>query len=235
MTTNTILLSQRKAAIVAGLTLIFSIAIVVISNYSVNFRFIVQDVAETARNIIAHETLFRFNIFCNLIYLVTLILMSASLYEILKPINRNLAIAAGVFRVVYASMWGIIALNTFGAIHILGNASYLPVFNTDQLHTLMMLNLNSSWDAYYVALPFWGLASLVCSYLLLRSKYIPKTLATFGLISSAWCVFCAFTYLIFPSYGKVVHLGWFDVPMTFFEIILGFWLLFKRNNIEIVE
>ena len=183
MTTNTILLSQRKAFKVAGFTLIFAIAIVVISNYSVNFRFIVQDVAETARNIIAHETLFRFNIFCNMIYLVTLILMSASLYVILKPINRNLAIVAGVFRVVYASMWGIIALNTFGAIHLLGNASYLPVFNTDQLHTLMMLNLSSSWDAYYVALPFWGLASLVCSYLLLRSKYIPKTLATFGLIS----------------------------------------------------
>ena len=86
--------TQSKAAKVAGFTLIFAIAIVVISNYSVGFRYIVEDPAETARNMLEHETLFRFNIFCNLIYLVTLILMSTSLYVILKRVNKNFALAA---------------------------------------------------------------------------------------------------------------------------------------------
>lgn len=226
---------HQKAARIAGFTLIFSIAVVVISNYSVNFRYIVKDVAETAQNLISHETSFRFNIFCNLIYLATLTLISTSLYFILKPVSRNLALAAGFFRLIYAIMWGIIALNTFNAIHVLGNSSYLSAFNHDQLHTLMMLNLNSSWNAYYVVLPFWGLASLVCSYLLIKSNYIPKSLAVFGLLSSAWCVFCAFTYLIFPGYGKIVHIGLFDVPMTVFEIALGFWLLFKRIDFKEIE
>lgn len=176
---------------------------------------------------LAHETLFRFNIICNLIYLATLILMSTSLYVILKPVNKNFALTAALTRFVYASMWAIMAINTFGALRLLGDAGFLKVFETDQLQALSRLLLNNSWDAYYVGLPFWGLAATVCSYLLLKSKYIPKTLAIFGITSSAWCVFCAFAYLIFPGYGEIVHIGLFDVPLTIFELTLGFWLLIK--------
>ncbi|MFH2031054.1 MAG: DUF4386 domain-containing protein [Bacteroidota bacterium] len=159
MTINAIDPSQRKAAKVAGFTFLFAIAIVLISNYSVTFRFIVPDAAETARNIIANQTLFRINIVCNLIYLVTLIVMFTSLYVILKPVNKNLALVAAFFRLLYALMWGFMAINTLAAIRLLGDATYLPVFEADQLQTLSRLHLSSSWDAYYVGLPFWGLAS----------------------------------------------------------------------------
>jgi hypothetical protein len=230
MTINTIDESQRKAAKVAGFTLLFAIAIVIISNYSVTFRFIVADAAETARNVMAHETSFRVNIVCNLIYLATLIVMSTSLHIILKPVNNNLAMATVFIRLIYASMWGIMALNTFYAIRLLGDAAYLPAFDADQLQALSRLHLSSSWDAYYVGLPFWGLASTICSYLLFKSRYIPIALAAFGIISSAWCVFCAFTYLIFPDFGEIVHIALFDVPLTIFEITLGFWLLWKGLN-----
>jgi len=219
--------SQRKAAKVAGFTLIFALAIVVISNYSVTFRYIVPDAAETAKNMMEYETAFRFNVFCNLIYFVTLILMSTSLYVILKPVNKNFALAAAFTRFVYASMWAIMAINTYNAIRLLGDSSFLKVFETEQLQAISRLNLSSSWDAYYVGLPFWGLASTIISYLLLKSNYIPKILAIFGIISSAWCVFCAFAFLIFPEYGEAIHLGLFDVPLTIYEIILGFWLLIK--------
>ncbi len=153
--------------------------------------------------------------------------MFTSLYVILKPVNKNLALAAAFFRLIYALIWGIMALNTLSALRLLGDAAYLSVFKADQLQTLSKLYLSNSWDAYYVGLPFWGLASTVCSYLLLRSRYIPKVLAIFGIITSVWCVFCAFTFLIFPGYGKIVHIGLFDMPLVIFEITLGFWLLFR--------
>jgi len=227
MTDNVIDQSQRKATKVAGFTFLFAIAIVVFSNYSVTFRFIVPDAAETARNIIANQTLFRINIVCNLIYLVTVIVMFTSLYVMLKPVNKNFALVAAFLRLVYALMWGFMAINTLTAMRLLGDASYLPEFEAGQLQTLSRLHLSSSWDAYYVGLPFWGLASVVCSYLLLRSRHIPRVLAIYGIISSVWCVFCAFTYIIFPNFGETVHLGLFDMPLVIFEIILGFRLLFK--------
>jgi len=46
-------------------------------------------------------------------------------------------------------------------------------------------------------------------------------------ISSAWCVMCAFTFLIFPDFNKIVNDYWFDSPMAIFELVLSLWLLFK--------
>ncbi len=228
MTTNAISHSQQKAAKVAGFTFLFSIAIVIFSNYSVNFRFIIPDNAvDTAKNIMAHETLFRINIVSNLIYLITLVVMFTSLYVILKPVNKNLALTSIFFRLLYALMWGFMAINTLATIRLLGDASYLTVFEANQLQTLSRLHLSNSWDAYYVGLPFWGLASAVCSFLFFKSKYIPRALAIFGIVSSIWCVFCGFTFLIFPNFGETVNLYLFDMPLVIFEITLGFWLLFN--------
>ena len=219
--------SQQKAAKIAGFTFIFSIAIVIISNYNVTFRYIVPDAAETAKNLIAHDTLFRINVVGDLVYFLTLIVMSTSLYVILKPINKNFALATVFIRLVYAFMWSLMAINILNALYFLGNSSFLKVFETDQLEALSRLRLNSSFYAYYIGLPFWGLSSTICSILLFRSKYIPRVLAIFGIISSVWCVFCAFTFLIFPTYVEIVHAALFDVPMVLFEVILGFWFLVK--------
>jgi 4-amino-4-deoxy-L-arabinose transferase-like glycosyltransferase len=52
-------------------------------------------------------------------------------------------------------------------------------------------------------------------------------LAIFGVIGSAWCVFCAFIYLIFPNFNKIVNDYIFDSPMALFELVVSFWLLFK--------
>jgi hypothetical protein len=226
--TSTLNESQGKAARVTGFTLLFGMAIVVFANYGISFRLIVPgNAVETARNIMAHETLFRANIACNLIYMLNVLVLISSLYVILKPVDQNLVLVATFSRLIYALMWGFSALKMLGVLRLLGNDVYLPVFNTDQLQALARMNLGSSYDAYYVGLPFWGLASAVCSYLWFKSRYIPKGLAAFGIISSVWCVFCAFAFLVFPHYAAVVNASWFDVPMVIFELTLGLWLLIK--------
>ncbi len=228
--------SQRKAARVAGLTYIASMATVVFGNLGVHDRLIVVgNVAETARNIMAHERLFRVGIACDVIYSVGLIVLLTALYVILRPVNRNLALLAALFRLVYAVVWVLMAINLFEVLRLLSGAdylgvtgaNYLRVFETDRLQALARLNLTANFDMYYVGLLFFALASTVCSYLWLRSSYIPKALAAFGLVSSAWCAFCALALFIFPDFSKVVNLWWFDSPLGVFEIVLGFLLLFR--------
>lgn len=229
MAIGTLDASQRTAARIAGFTFLFAMAIVVVANYGINFRLIVpNDAVETARNIMAHETLFRINIACNLIYVVSVLVLLSALYVILKPVGRNLSLVAAFCRLMLALMWGITALNALGALRLLGDAAYLPVFKADQLQTLARLHTASSFDAYYIGLPFWGLASTVCSYLWFKSRYIPRALAGFGVISSIWCVICAFAFIAFPHFDETVNLWWFDVPMVIFEMALGLWLLFRR-------
>jgi hypothetical protein len=63
MATYTIDKSQRKAAKIAGFTYLFTMAAVVFGQFGVHARLIVEnDAAETARNILAHERLFRISI-----------------------------------------------------------------------------------------------------------------------------------------------------------------------------
>jgi hypothetical protein len=228
MTLNTIHDSQRKAAKVAGFALLFAIVIVVVANYGINFRLIVPgDAVDTARNILAHETLIRVNVACNLIYAVTLVVLLSALYVILKPVDRHLALVAAFCRLILALMWVVTALNMLNALRLLGSTAYLPVFATAQLQTLARLHIAASYDAYYIGLPFWGLASTVCSYLWFKSGYIPRALAAFGLTASAWGVFCAFAFIVFPDFTATVGASWYDLPMLVFEMALGFWLLIK--------
>src|SRR2546430_6285751 len=159
----------------------FAMAIVVFANFRIHERLIVAgNAAETARNIVAHERLFRIGIACGLIYCTGLVILLTALYVILKPVNRGLASLAAFWRLVYALMWVLMTLNLFEARRLLSGADYLRVFEADRLQTLARLYLGACFDQYYVGLLFYALASTVCSYLWFKSNYLPSTLRKKG-------------------------------------------------------
>ncbi len=220
--------TQRTAAKIAGLSYLFTMAIVVVANYALLNPLLVRgNAVETAQNIVAHETQFRIAATCFLTYSAGVVVLLVALYLVLKPVNRGLALAGALFRLVFALLWLLTTLNLLAGLRLMQGATYLKVFEQDRLQVLGRLHLAFSFDDYYVGLPFFGLAATVCAYLWLKSGYIPRTLALFGLISSAWCVVCAFVFLIFPGFGKPVDPYWFDSPMVIFELAVSFWLLFR--------
>jgi hypothetical protein len=228
MTTGAIDESQRKAAKIAGFSGLLAMAIVVFGNYLLPNPLVVPgNAVETARNIVAHQTQLRVAVTCFLAYSASVVVLLAALYVILRPVSRTLALIGALFRLVFAMLWLLSTLNLLGALRLLGSAPYLQAFEPDRLQVLARLLVAANFDDYYVGLPFFGLAATLCAYLWLKSNYIPKGLALFGLISSAWCVICAFVFLIFPHFNKIVNDYWFDSPMALFEMGLSFWLLFK--------
>ena len=220
--------SQRTAAKVAGIAGLFTFAIVVFGNFVLlNPLIVPRNAADTARNILVHETQFRAAVTCFISYDIGAIVLATALYVVLAPINRGLALAGALFRVVFATLWLIAPLNSLAALRLLGDVPYLKIFEADRLQALARIQLAGSFDDYYVGLPFFGLAATVCAWLWLKSKYIPRGLSTFGVIGSAWCVFCAFVYLIFPHFNRIVNDWWFDFPMAVFELVVSVWLLVK--------
>lgn len=220
--------SQRTAAKIAGVTGLLAVVIVVFGNYVLLSPLIVAgDAAQTARNIVAHQTQVRLALTCFLLYTANVVVLLAALYVILKPAGRILALLGALFRLVFALLWLLSTLNLLGALRMLGTAAYLQAFQSDHLQALARLHIAANFDDYYVGLPFFGLAATICAYLWLKSEYIPKALAVFGVIASAWCVICAFVFLIFPNFNKIVNDYWFDSPMALFELVASFWLLFK--------
>jgi hypothetical protein len=219
--------SQRKAARVAAIACLISFVTVVAVNFGIFARLIIGgNPAESARNILAHETLFRIGIAGDVVYCVGVVVLLTALYVILKPVSQNLALLAAFGRLVQGFTWLLVTLNLFTALRLLSDADYARAFGPDQLRALARLYLSGS-DAYYVGLLFWALAATVGSYLWFKSNYIPRAMAAFGVISSTWCLTCTLVFYIFPNFTKVVNLWWFDSPMALFEIVLSLWLLFK--------
>ena len=228
MTIGMIAESQRKAAKVAGFAYLLTFAAVVFAQFHIHDRLIVgRSAAETARNILEHETLFRIGIACGLFYSVGTVVLLTALFVVLKPINQGVALLAAFWRLVYALVWVRMTLNLLDALRLLNDADYLQAFGAERLQALASLSLSERFDQYYVGLLFSALASAACSYLWLESHYIPKALAAFGLVSSLFCFACTLAFLIFPRFHHVVNLWLFDTPMGIFDLGTSFWLLLK--------
>lgn len=218
--------SQLVAAKIFGLAYLPAFVLVVVGNFGILQPLIgVGDPARTAQNILAHTTLFRVGIVGFLLYCVGVLVVSAALYVILRPVDKNLALLATFGRLVHGFTWLLVTLNLFTALRLLSRPEYagLP---PDTLPVLARLHL-SGFDQYYVGLLFWSLGATVGAYVWLKSSYVPRALAVFGILASAWCAACTLVLLVFPGFSKVVNLWLFDSPMALFELVLSLLLLFR--------
>jgi hypothetical protein len=111
-------------------------------------------------------------------------------------------------------------------------ADYLRGFEADHLQALARLAISAHNSGYNVGLVLAGLGSSVFCYLWLRSGYIPRMLAGFGVFASVVLAAFTFAYVIFPEYARIVGVAFYGGPIFLFELTMGFWLLFKRLRPE---
>src|SRR5205814_9286263 len=84
--------SQWIAAKIAAVSGLFAVVTVVVGNYALLGPLVVPgNAAETARNIVVHQTQLRVALICFLIYGVNLVILLSALYVIVKPVGRLLA------------------------------------------------------------------------------------------------------------------------------------------------
>jgi hypothetical protein len=98
-------------------------------------------------------------------------------------------------------------LNLFDVLRLLSGADYLRAVETERLQALARLSLRASFDEYYFGLLFYGMGSAVWSYLWFKSNYIPRALATFGVIAFVWAAACSRAFMIFPNYSRSLTCG----------------------------
>jgi hypothetical protein len=228
MTTLPITNSQRMAAKAVGFAYLISLTIVVYVNFWIHDPLIAgDDAAATARNILAHEQLFRVGITGDLIYCICIVVQIAALYVVLRPVSQGLSLLAALWRFAWVLVWLVMTLNLFDTLRLISGESYLNAIETAKLQAMARLKLSTRFDYYYAGLIFGCLASTLCAWLWFKSRYIPRAIAVFGIVSSAFCVACTIIFYIFPDFDKIVNLWWFDTPMGIFDIILSFWLIIR--------
>jgi Domain of unknown function (DUF4386) len=227
MTTQNIDESQRKAARVVGFMYLLMMMTALFAELYVPSRLVVAgNAAETARNIMASERLFRIGIASDLITFAGDVVLVVALYVLLKPINQSLALLAAFWRLAECAIFGVFALNGIVVLLLLSGADYLQTFRADQLQALARLFVSTHGAGYRIGGIFFGLGSTVFSYLLFKSRYIPRALAAWGIFSSLLVLTSLFAILIFPDYLKVLTPGYY-LPIIIFEVTTGLWLLVK--------
>ena len=123
MTIGTIDASQRKAAKVVGFTYLLALPPAIFAEFYVRGQLVVLDnAAQTALNIVAHERLFRLGIASNLAVFAVDVALITSLYVVLKPINRSLALLAAGWGMVETAILVVVTLSDFDVLQILSGA-----------------------------------------------------------------------------------------------------------------
>src|SRR5207245_11632527 len=93
MTIGTIDESQRKAATVVGLSYLFALPPAIFAEFYVRTQLIAFDnAAQTARNIMAHERLFRLGTASNLTVFAVDVVLIIAIYVLLVLVNRTFAL-----------------------------------------------------------------------------------------------------------------------------------------------
>ena len=106
-----------------------------------------------------------------------------------------------------------------------------PVFETAQLQALVGLFLNVQTVGLYIVMIFMGLGGTIFCYLFFKSKYIPRILAAWGILTYSIMLIFSFVNILFPNLPEMISIVLYT-PGGLFELIIGFWLLIKGVNVE---
>jgi hypothetical protein len=221
-------LSMRKATRVAGLAYLLIISTSLLSMIFGPTKLIVKgDEIATFKNIVANETLFRIGTLYDLLMYSSVVILAVALYTILKTVNKYLSILAMLWRLGEAILGCLSVLCSLIVLILINRGDYSAIFGTEKLHILVGLCLAVSSAAMSIVFVFLCFGTLVFLYLFYKSRYIPRVLASLGILSFLLFLISTLINIIMPNNALMV----LALPAILFEIIIGLWLIVKGINV----
>lgn len=229
MTNQGVATSQRKVVKIAGFMFLFAFIIPTLNWTLVLATFNVPgDALTTAKNILANTFLFRLGISVELLMAVGLVVLGLALYVLLKSVNKHLALLALVLKLVEATLMAVTVVLPFIALEFTYTDSASTTLTQEQLQMFLGLLFNAHTAITAVPMVFLGLDMMLFCYLFLKSAYIPKLLAGFGLLSFFLILVQSLLFILAPEYATMpINQILFWAPSGLFEIVIGLWLLIK--------
>ena len=221
--------SPQIYARIAGALLLVSIVAGGIGEAYIPATLIVSgDAAATAHNIQTSDLLFRIGFACYLVEAVCDIALALVFYVLLKPVRRDLALLAVLFRIVSTSTFAFAMLFYFASSIILGDGEYLEAFTADQLNSLAMLSIKIYGYGGGIYMLFHGIASILFGYLIFRSGYLPRIAGALLALGGFGFVSRNFLLVLAPAYASNLFL----LPAVLAGLVLTFWLIVKGVDVR---
>jgi len=160
-----------------------------------------------------------------LIEAVAIVLLTVLLYTTLKKQNKIIARWAFGLWIIEAVFLAVRQINAFSLLNVSQEFAKAGVPDSSYFQTLGSLFYELMHFSYDVQMVFYCIGGFLFYFLFLRSKYIPRLLALWGLIA----VSVGFIGEVFALFGYDVPLYVF-LPILPFELAIGVWLIVKGFN-----
>jgi Domain of unknown function (DUF4386) len=224
--------SPQVYARVAGVIWLIVAIMAPFAEFFVRQRLIVPgNVAATADNIVASQSLFRAGFASDLIVFVIEVALAAVLYALFRPVSRTLALVMSFARLAMVTILGLNLLNMFTALQLLTSAEYAAAFETGQLQALAFVFLNAQSSGYALGMVFFGLHLGVLGYLVYRSGFLPRILGVLMVVSALGYLADSFTGFLVPQYSDTLATV-VVVTALIGELPLTLWLLIKGVDVK---
>lgn len=221
--------SLNKTAKMAGLLFLSTLVVPLLNWLLVLSRLIAPGrVDETARNVLANEFLFRVNVLAYVVTSLIVVALASALYVLLEPMSKSLAVVALCLKLMEGAVWAVLAVGHIGALLVLNGRASSVGFEPGQVEALVGGWLDGHMQATAVAGVLSGLGFVVFLHLLYRSRYVPRALSGFGVLSYALLFAYDSILILSPEHSKITAIqvvGW--GPSVLVEIAMGSWLLVR--------
>lgn len=213
----------KRAARLGGFLYLVIIAAGFFSEGYVRGNLIVAgNAAATAHNILGSQLLYRLGGAAEFVTLSCDIAVALILYMLLRPVNRDLALLAAFFRLVFTAVYATLSLTHFAPLLLLSSAG--AAFTPAQLQAMSVFALKLHNLGYNVSLVFFGFHCLLIGWLIARSGLLPRAIGGLLAIAGACYLVNSFAGVTVPGFASMLF-PWILLPGFVAELCLALWLL----------
>jgi len=226
LTSSVSLADRTRFARIAGAMYLLTVVFAVFGEGYVRSSLLVSEsAATTASNLVESNLLYRIGLATDLLTFTGVAVLVWALYQLLREVNQRLATLALLFRVVELAVhFSAVGLGLV-ALSLLSGGEYTRGFEPQQLHGLVGMALRAQMAGLGIGFIPLGLGSAIFAFLLLRSGYVPRLLAGWGVFASMLLAGYSFGVVLSPNTSDYFYIGM--LPMFIYEVSLGAWLLVK--------
>ena len=146
--------------------------------------------ATTATNIVANRSLYGLGFTIYMIEMAAQITMTALFYDLLKPVNKSLALLSAVFSYIGCGIKIFARLFYFAPLAVLGGGGFFSGFSESQLDSIALFLLRLNDDGAAIALIFFGFSTVIHGWLIIKSTFLPKWIGVLSLVGGiGWLAF----------------------------------------------
>ncbi len=214
-------MTRTTNARIAGFTFLFYIAVAFPSMVLLERATSGEGIAAKLASIAQHTADVRVAVVLSLLGCFSALVLAVTLYAITREVDADLAMLALTCRVAEGVISGISIPETLGLLW-LATATGASVPDPGAAHVLGAYLLRADMA---VTATFFAAGSSLFSYLFLRGRMIPVTLAWLGVLASVLLVVGLPLQIAGVLRGSITQLMY--LPILAFEISLGLWLLIK--------